>query len=318
LILGLAAAGFSRTAGDTAGTRRALIVCGLPGDDQHHKLLAGAASKIAQALTERCGFGPADVWLRFGDEAPGAEQFGPTTNRGPANRAAIEADVADLRRRLGPEDALWVIFMGHGHYDGRNAHVNLPGPDIDGPELGKLFAGIPGQEQVFILTTSASGFLLKPLSARGRVVITATEPDRELNETLFPLALADVLAAPPPEADRDKQGGLSLLELYLAVVTDVLQRYATAEEIPTEHARLDDNGDGRGSEVQFKYLPPELRAPVRKNEKEKEKGKAKPADTEVKLGPNDDGARAATIRVDRPARQEESGGAELRDPRSVR
>ena len=237
---------------------------------------------------------------------------------GRPNRAAIEADVAELRRRLGPEDALWVIVLGHGHYDGRNAHVNLPGPDINGPELGKIFAGIPAREQVFFLTTSASGYLLKPLSAPGRVVITATEPDRELNETLFPLALADVLAAPPPEADRDKDGTLSLLELYLAVVIDVLQRYATAEEISTEHARLDDNGDGRGTEVQLRYLPLELREPVRKNEKKKEKDKAKPAETEVKLGPKDDGARAATIRVDRPAGQGASGGAGPRDPRSTR
>ena len=307
-----------RTAEDVAGTRRALIVCGLPGDDEHRTLLAGAVAKIAQALTERCGFGAADVWLRFGDEAPGAEGFGTTTNRGPANRAAIEADVAELRRRLGPEDALWVIVLGHGHYDGRNTHVNLPGPDINGPELGKIFAGIPAREQVFFLTTSASGYLLKPLSAPGRVVITATEPDRELNETLFPLALADVLAAPPPEADRDKQGGISLLELYLAVVMDVLQRYATAEGISTEHARLDDNGDGRGTEVQLRYLPLELREPVRKNEKKKEKDKAKPKETEVKLGPKDDGARAATIRVDRPAGQGASGGAGPRDPRSTR
>jgi hypothetical protein len=301
-----------------AGTRRALIVCGLPGDDEHHRLLAGAVGKIAQALTERCGFAVADVWLRVADDGPGAEPFGPTTNRGPANRAAIEADVAELRRQLGPEDALWVIVLGHGHYDGRTAHVNLPGPDIDGPELGKMFAGIAAQEQVFFLTTSASGYLLKPLSTPGRVVITATEPDRELNETLFPLALADVLAAPPPEADRDKQGGFSLLELYLAVVTDVLRRYAQAEEIPTEHARLDDNGDGHGSEVQRKYLPPALLEPVRKNEIAKEKGKAKLAETEVTLGPKDDGARAATIRVDRPAGSGTSGSAQLKDRRSIR
>jgi hypothetical protein len=299
LILGLAAGGVGRAAdGESAGTRRALIVCGLPGDDEHRKMLGGTAGKIAGALTERCGFEAADVWLRFSDEAASDERFGPIPSRGPATRAAIEEDMSELRRRLKPADALWVIVLGHGHYDGRGAHLNLPGPDIDGQALGKLFSGIPAREQVVFLTTSASGHLLKPLSAAGRVVITATEPDLEVNETLFPLALADVLAAPPPGADRDKDGTLSLLELYLAVVTDVLQRYAAAEEIPTEHARLDDNGDGRGTELQLRYLPPELRDPIRA----KEKAKAKPEETEVKLDPKDDGARAATIRVDGPAR----------------
>jgi hypothetical protein len=304
LILGLTAIGEGVAAGDVVTTRRALIVCGLPGDDEHRTLLAGAVSKIIGALTTRCGFGVEDIWLRFGDEAGSEERFGPVAHRGPARRNEIERDVAELRRRLGPEDALWVIVLGHGHYDGHNAHVNLPGPDIDGQGLGKLFAGIPAREQVFFLTTSASGYLLRSLSVPGRVVITATEPDREVNETLFPLALTDVLAAPPPEADRDKDGVLSLLELYVAVVAEVLQRYATAEEIPTEHARLDDNGDGRGSEVQQKYLPLELRDPVGKNLKEN----AKVEETEVKLGPKDDGVLAATILVERLDKPGATGG----------
>jgi hypothetical protein len=308
LILGLAAVGVpgaAAVAQDSGGNKRALIVCGLPGDSEHRTLFAGAVARLASAMTDRCGFAAVDVWLRFGDEAASEERFGPIANRGPATRSALEQDVAELRRRLKPEDALWVLVLGHGHYDGRTTHVNLPGPDIDGAALGKLFAGLAAREQVFFLTTSASGYLLRLLSAPGRVVITATEPDREVNETLFPLALADVLAAPPPEADRDRDATLSLLELYVAVVTDVLRRYAAAEEIPTEHARLDDNGDGRGSEVQARYLPPELRNPAGKDARPK----AKAEEPDVKLGPKDDGARAATIAVERMDRQSATGGA---------
>jgi hypothetical protein len=283
---------------ERVGTRRALVICGLPGDDEHRTMYAAAVTKIIESLTGRCGFPASEVWVRFAADAAAEASFGPTTNRGPAERAGIEADVAELRRRLAPEDSLWVIVLGHGHYDGRHSHLNLPGPDPDEPRFARIFAGLDAREQVFFITTSASGFFLKPLAAPGRVVITATEPDREVNETLFPLALADVLAAPPPEADRDKDGALSLLELYLAVVTDVLQRYATAEEIPTEHARLDDNGDGHGSELQQSYLPSELGGSVRKKEKPKKKEKAEP-----KPGPKDDGARAATIRVVRIAEE---------------
>ena len=151
-----------------------------------------------------------------------------------------------------------MIVLGHGHYDGRHSHLNIPGPDLDEREFAKLFEGLKAREQVFFITTSASGFFIKPLAASGRIVITATEPDQEVNETLFPLALADVLAAPPEGIDRDKDGKISVLELYLAVVTNVMKRYADAENLPTEHARLDDNGDGHGSELQEYYLPPEL------------------------------------------------------------
>jgi hypothetical protein len=38
----------------------------------------------------------------------------------------------------------------------------------------------------------------------------------------------------------------------------VLQAYAEATSIPTEHAQLDDNNDGRGTEVQLDYLEEEL------------------------------------------------------------
>jgi hypothetical protein len=244
------------------GTRRALIVCGLPGDDEHRKMYAETVEKLHKALTERYGFAPQEVLVRFGVENQNGTGAGPalTNARGLSNREGIEADVAELRRRLGPDDTLWVIVMGHGHLDGRRAHLNLPGPDLDERAFGKLFEGLKARDQVVMITTSASGFFLKPLSAPGRIVITATEADQEVNETLFPLALADVLASPPEGIDRDKDGSISVFELYLAVVTDVLNRYLTAENLPTEHALIDDNGDGRGSEPQDHFLPPDLGA----------------------------------------------------------
>src|SRR5262249_44380339 len=164
------------------------------------------------------------------------------------------------------------------------SHLNIPGPDLDEREFGKLFEGIEAREQVFFLTTSASGFFVKPLAARGRVTIAATEPDREANETLFPLALADVLANPPEGIGRDRDGSVTLLEVYLAVVADVMKRYVDAEDLPTEHARLDDNGDGHGSELQEDYLPPELGGHTRSR-----------SGSVPKIGPKDDGAIASRI-----------------------
>ena len=63
------------------------------------------------------------------------------------------------------------------------------------------------------------------------------------------------------KADRgytaNTDGSTSVFELYLAAVAGVMKRYKTAELIPTEHAQLDDNGDGRGSELQSTFLPSE-------------------------------------------------------------
>jgi hypothetical protein len=225
-----------------AGTSHALILVGLPGDAEHEALFASVAGQWRAWLTDALGFRPADIRVLFGPSGR------PGLARGPADRASIRRAVADLRRRLRPEDRLWVFFLGHGDYDGEHASFHLPGPDLREDELGRLFAGITCREQVFWMTTSASGWFLRPLSARGRVVITATAADEEYNETEFPQALAAVSRLPRERLDANRDGKVSLLELYRRTVAEVEARFAADRRLPTEHAQLDDNGDGRGTE----------------------------------------------------------------------
>lgn len=293
LLLGLCtcAAGSAASAGEgkavvsPPGVRRALLICGLPGDDEHRKLYAGVTEKIYKALSERYGFAPSEILVRFGVESKPSDGPALKASRGLSTSQAISADVDELRKRLSPDDTLWVIVLGHGHLDGRRAYLNLPGPDLDDRAFGKLFDGLKVREQVFFITTSSSGFFLRPLGTPGRVVITATEPDREVNETLFPRAMADVLASPPEGIDRDKDGSISVFELYLAVVADVMQRYVDDENLPTEHAKIDDNGDGRGTELQERFLSEELGGTARKAEESKpEKGDGVLA-SQVVVGP---------------------------------
>jgi hypothetical protein len=268
-------------------TRRALIICGLPGDDEHRKRFAETVEKLHKALTEKYGFAASEVLVRFGVEGQPGDGTALAKAKGLSNREGIAAAVDELRKRLVPEDTLWVIVLGHAHYDGRNSHLNLPGPDLDERAFAKLFEGLKTREQVFFITTPVSGFFLKPLATTGRIVISATEADQEVNETLFPLALADLLAAPAEGTDRDKDGKISVFELYLAVVANVMKRYVDDENLPTEHAKLDDNGDGHGSELQESYLPPEL-------------GGLAGQRAEPKIGPKDDGALSSKIIIDAP------------------
>ena len=110
--------------------------------------------------------------------------------------------------------------------------------------LGKLFTGIKSQEQVIWMTHSASGWFLKPLSAKGRIVITATAAGEEYNETEFPHALAAITGKLKAKTDAK----ISVLELYKHTVAEVEARFAADKRVPTEHAQLDDNGDGVGTE----------------------------------------------------------------------
>lgn len=242
------------------GVRHALILCGHPGDAEHVKSFTDTVRTLGDGLTKTLGIPAERQHVVFGTDRP--KDLPRAT--GPATREAVAAAVAEVRKSLRPEDGLWVIVLGHGHHDGRQTWWNLPGPDISAAEFGKLFADITCREQVFVLTTSLSGYFVRPLARRDRVVIAATEADAETNETTFPSVFAQFLTADLNLADHDvdKDGKLSLLDLYVLVAKEIAQSYASAEQLATEHAQLDDDGDGLGHEVQNAYLPPELGGPA--------------------------------------------------------
>jgi hypothetical protein len=225
-----------------AATSHALILVGLPGDADHETLFADVARQWRDWLTDSLGFAPDDVHVLFG-------RSGRTgLAKGPANRAAVEREVADLKAGLHKDDRLWVFFLGHADYDGEHARFHIAGSDLRNDELGKLFSGIDCKEQVFWMTNSASGWFLKSMAAKGRIVITATAAEDEFNETEFPEALATVAKLPAEDLDADKDGKVSVLEVFRKTVAEVEHRFASDKRAPTEHAQLDDNGDGRGTE----------------------------------------------------------------------
>jgi hypothetical protein len=242
------------------GVRRALIICGHPGDDEHRKQFAATAESLAKSLVERLQFDPAAVWVLFGGEEAAAEAPQPGNVRGPSTQESINSTITALKQTIEPNDSLWVLVIGHTYFDGRNSWLNIPGPDLNAQSFGRLFEGIACREQVFWLTMPSSSSYIKPLSSTGRVVVTATEDDREFNETTFPHVLAELLADPPAarELDADMNGTLSVFDLYITLTRRIAAAYAAQKQLSTEHALLDDNGDGRGTELQLDYLSEEL------------------------------------------------------------
>ncbi len=242
LLAGVAPAPRAGEPAPEAGSGRALIVVGLPGDAEHEKLFADVARQWRDWLVGPMGYRPEDVRVLFGRS--GMDGLA----KEPATRKAIEREAAGLKESLGPDDRLWVFFLGHADHDGERASFHLPGPDLRDDDLGKLFAGLKCREQVFWMTTPASGWFVKALSARGRVVIAATAADAEYNETEFPQALAAVMKLPPDKLAGGKDGKVSVLDVYRQTVKGVEARFARDKRVPTEHAQLDDNGDGVGTE----------------------------------------------------------------------
>ena len=119
-----------------------------------------------------------------------------------------------------PAGELWLVFIGHGTFDGRAAKFNLRGPDISAAELAEVLK--PCRRPLAVIQcASASGPFLKALSVPGRVIITATRSGSEVNVTRFGGYMARAIA--DPTADLDKDGQTSLLEAFLAASRQVEQ-----------------------------------------------------------------------------------------------
>jgi hypothetical protein len=225
------------------GASRGMIIVGLPGDPEHDALFQATARRWKDWLVGPLGFASSEVRLLSGDKA--GVGFGDA----PATRESIAREAQALRGKTSPGDRVWVFVVGHANLDDGHAFLHLPGPDLRDDEFAALFRGLTAAEQVFWMTTAASGSFLPSLSAPGRVVVAATERSGESNETEFPQALAEVARLPSARLDLDKDGKVSVREVFLATVDLVEARFAGDKRAPTEHAQLDDNGDGVGTEA---------------------------------------------------------------------
>ncbi|MCY2965169.1 MAG: hypothetical protein NT069_16300 [Planctomycetota bacterium] len=227
---------------DRVSHRWAVIIVGLPGDAEHDKLFRKTAEIWKNWLIDSLEF-PRDQVIRLPELADQEVEESP-----PVTADQIRSRLAELREKLQADDSLWVFTLGHGSHDGKRAWLHLAGRDPSDVDFANWFAGFRCQEQVLWLTHSCSGWMVKPLSRPGRIVIAATAADDEANETEFPHALATLVRTPPKVLDIDGDGQLTVAELYDAVVAEVTRRFKRDKRLETEHAQLDDNGDAKGTE----------------------------------------------------------------------
>ena len=156
------------------------------------------------------------------------------------------------------DSALWLVLIGHGTFDGRAAKFNLRGPDFSADDLAEWLEPIRRPTAVINSASSSSPFL-SALSAPGRVVITATKSGFEQNYARFAGYMAEAII--DPQADLDKDGRTSLLEAFLTASHRTSEFYSSAGRLATEHALLDDNGDGLGTRADwFRGIKPVQRA----------------------------------------------------------
>ena len=163
-----------------------------------------------------------------------------------STRAHVQRDVERLKSRARADDIIFIVLMGHGSADGGVAKFNLPGPDLTSAEWGSLLHDMPGR--VVVVNTSGASFpFMADLATRGHIVITATDSAAQRYDTVFP---AQFLAAlNDPAADLDKNGRVSVWELFVYTARRVARHYEQQGLLATERPLLDDSGDGAGVEA---------------------------------------------------------------------
>lgn len=143
------------------------------------------------------------------------------------------------------QEEVWLFLIGHGNYDGSHYKFNISGPDLTDEDLRTFLDGLKERRAYLIAATGASGILIPRLSKENRVVVSATRNQSERQPPLFLSFFIEGTTS--ARADTDKNGKVSLLEAFLFTQKEVASWFQQKKRLQTEHALLDDNGDGRGT-----------------------------------------------------------------------
>src|SRR6202050_2542775 len=145
-----------------------VTVAGLGGEPEYEQRFASQAQEIDKLI--RAGNPDAKVQTLYGPQA---------------TKAQVQNVLAGIAKEAKPADALVLMLIGHGSFDGVDYKINLPGPDLSAIELATLLDRIPASRQLVVNMTSSSGGSRAPLEKPNRAIITATKSGSEKNATIF-------------------------------------------------------------------------------------------------------------------------------------
>jgi hypothetical protein len=216
----------------------AVIFGGTAADETYQAQFRQWTLKLQEILVRDYGYPADNVTLLLGRGDPETP-----TIAGPCRLETILAAMERLRKKVRGGDQITIFFIGHGTSDDQDAKFVIAGPDLTGAKFAEILEGFHDQDLAVVNTTSSSHPFCSSLSAPGRVIVCATRSAAEKYDTTFARFLLTALES--HAADRDKNGRVSLFEIFLFVRQKVNSWYTEQDRLPSEHPTLDDNGDGR-------------------------------------------------------------------------
>ncbi len=212
--------------------RRLIVVTGAPGLPEYEAMFDEWAGQWKLAAEK------AQVpFVRIGAARPNKPDVPEPNDRDRVRDLLTELKDAGLAE-------LWLVLIGHGTFDGETAKYNLRGPDFSAKELSQWIDSA-AERTIVINCASSSAPFINRLAGTNRIVVTSTSSGFESNFSRFGQYLAESISAADIDLDKDRQ--VSLLEAFIAATSRTNEFYSSRARLATEHAVIEDNGDGRGT-----------------------------------------------------------------------
>jgi hypothetical protein len=220
---------------------RDIIICGSGGDKTYEEKFAAWGTRLRKALLGQLGRSAEGVVLLV-ESADRA-----TTPARASDLETIRSVLKEAANQVGPEDDLFIYLVGHGSCWRNVSRFHIPGPDLTADELARLVEPIPARRLVVVNAASCSAGFINALSRPGRIICAATKSVDEKNATEFMEYFLQGLEDGSADQNRDER--ISVLETCRQAAALTEASYVGKGLIATEHALLDDNGDGQGTRL---------------------------------------------------------------------
>lgn len=233
------------------------VVCGFAHGTDQHVILTGSGGEVMfshrffewgerlQNVVSKNSKSDVEFvhWLR----EPIAEK-GETEIEDEISVESIEATINKAAATLEEDDTLFIYLIGHGSYFKSIPKFHIPGPDLTAEDMLSWLEPISENRVVVINAASSSAPFINTLSGENRMVCTATKSATEYNAPEFMEYFIESLEDGSADLNRDDR--VSFLEACQQAA-ELTEAWYTAEgTISTEHALIDDNGDGQGTRLE--------------------------------------------------------------------
>ncbi|MFP6585041.1 MAG: hypothetical protein VCD00_21095 [Candidatus Hydrogenedentota bacterium] len=218
-----------------------VIICGSGGEEEFVEKFQSWGERLEGALIETVDVPSSNVYLLT---------EGVMTETPPMAVSTIDSirSVFEIvANQAGEDDSVFIYLIGHGSFYKSISRVHIPGIDMTVTDFASYIDSLSVKELVIVNGTSTSAAYINELSGPGRIICSATKSVTEFNATEFMAHFVEGLE--DGSADRNRDERITIYEAcqQAAELTDAW--YISSGYIPTEHAILDDNGDGQGTRL---------------------------------------------------------------------